>query len=117
MATLQDVQRQVLELQQGAAVNAQNTANNNNTIAVMQGAVAAMQAGQMDGPRDRERSDTRMNHHAARGLQPAPWSGEDDPMAFQEFSAEFTNFANALNPGSKHLLDQGSKVSSTSTWT
>ena len=110
MATLQDVQRQVLELQQGAAVNAQNTANNNNTIAVMQGAVAAMQAGQMDGPRDRERSDTRMNHHAARGLQPAPWSGEDDPMAFQEFSAEFTNFANALNPGSKHLLDQATRI-------
>ena len=69
-----------------------------------------MQAGQMDGPRDRERSDTRMNHHAARGLQPAPWSGEDDPMAFQEFSAEFTNFANALNPGSKHLLDQATRI-------
>eukprot|EP00972_Heterocapsa_arctica_P106253 15653319-Heterocapsa_arctica.AAC.1 len=40
-------------------------------MAMMQGAVAAMQAGQMDVPRDRERDDTRMNHHAARGLQPA----------------------------------------------
>eukprot|EP00972_Heterocapsa_arctica_P005106 758659-Heterocapsa_arctica.AAC.1 len=71
-------------------------ANNTNAIAMMQGAVAAVQAGQVDGPRDRDRIDTKMNHHAARGLQPAPWAGDEDPMAFQEFSAEFTNFANAL---------------------
>eukprot|EP00972_Heterocapsa_arctica_P071691 10590480-Heterocapsa_arctica.AAC.1 len=31
-------------------------------------------------------------------------------MAFQEFSAEFTNFANALNQGSKHLLDQATRI-------
>eukprot|EP00972_Heterocapsa_arctica_P085171 12549631-Heterocapsa_arctica.AAC.1 len=31
-------------------------------------------------------------------------------MAFQEFSAEFTNFANALDPGAKHVLDQASRV-------
>eukprot|EP00972_Heterocapsa_arctica_P039735 5856279-Heterocapsa_arctica.AAC.1 len=62
-------------------------ANNTNTIAMMQGAVAAVQAGQVDGPRDRDRVDTKINHHAARGLQPAPWASEEDPMAFQEFSA------------------------------
>jgi hypothetical protein len=110
VASLQEVQRQVLELQQGAAANAQNMANNTNTMAMMQGAVAAMQAGQVDGPRDRDRIDTKMNHHAARGLQPAQWAGEEDHMAFQEFSAEFTNFANALNPGSKHILDQATRI-------
>eukprot|EP00972_Heterocapsa_arctica_P111797 16428154-Heterocapsa_arctica.AAC.1 len=51
-----------------------------------------------------------MNHHAARGLQPAPWAGEEDHMAFQGFSAEFTNFANALNPGANHILDQATKI-------
>eukprot|EP00972_Heterocapsa_arctica_P069342 10245658-Heterocapsa_arctica.AAC.1 len=77
---------------------------------MMQGAVAAMQAGQMDGPRNRERDDTRMNHHAARGLQTAPWAGEEDHMVFQEFSAEFTNFANAFKPGAMHILDQATRI-------
>eukprot|EP00972_Heterocapsa_arctica_P103879 15310140-Heterocapsa_arctica.AAC.1 len=31
-------------------------------------------------------------------------------MAFQEFSAEFTNFANALNPVAKHILDQATRI-------
>eukprot|EP00972_Heterocapsa_arctica_P069867 10321091-Heterocapsa_arctica.AAC.1 len=31
-------------------------------------------------------------------------------MAFQEFSAEFTNFANALNPGPNHILDQATRI-------
>ena len=110
VAALQEVQRHVVELQQGAAVNAQNMANNVNTMAMMQGAMAAMQAAQVEGPRDRDRDDTKINHHAARGLQPAPWAGEDDPVAFQEFSAEFTNFANALNQGSKHILDQAARI-------
>eukprot|EP00972_Heterocapsa_arctica_P114685 16443704-Heterocapsa_arctica.AAC.1 len=30
-------------------------------------------------------------------------------MAFQEFSTEFTYFANALNPGAKHVLDQAAR--------
>ena len=55
VASLQEIQRQVLELQQGAVAHAQQMANNTNTLAMMQGAVAAMQAGQADGPRDRER--------------------------------------------------------------
>eukprot|EP00972_Heterocapsa_arctica_P011001 1612623-Heterocapsa_arctica.AAC.1 len=51
-----------------------------------------------------------MNHHAAQGLQPAPWAGDEDTLAFQEFSADFTNFANALNTGAKHILDQATKI-------
>ncbi len=79
-------------------------------MATMPGTVAAIQAGQMDGPRDRGRDEKKMNHHAAKGLQPAPWAGDEDPMVFQEFSAEFTNFANALNHGTKHLIDQATRI-------
>eukprot|EP00972_Heterocapsa_arctica_P019334 2853244-Heterocapsa_arctica.AAC.1 len=64
----------------------------------------------MDGPRDRGHDEKKMNHHAAKGLQPAPWAGDEDPMAFQEFSADFNNFANALNPGAKHILDQATRI-------
>jgi hypothetical protein len=105
VATLLEVQRQVQLLQQGAVTNAQ-------TMATMQGAVAAMQANQGgEGPRDRDHNnETKMNHGAGKSLQPAQWAGDDDHMSFQEFSAEFTNFANALNPGSKHILDQATRV-------
>eukprot|EP00972_Heterocapsa_arctica_P040695 5998843-Heterocapsa_arctica.AAC.1 len=51
-----------------------------------------------------------MDHHAARGLQPAPWAGEEDHLAFQKFSAEFTNFANVLNAGAKYILDQATRI-------
>eukprot|EP00972_Heterocapsa_arctica_P096956 14303982-Heterocapsa_arctica.AAC.1 len=64
----------------------------------------------MDGPRDRGHEDNNMNHHAAKGLQPAPWSGDEDHMAFQDLSGEFTNFAKALNPGAKHILDQATRI-------
>ena len=84
-----------------------------NTMAMVQGAIATMQAAQVEGPRDRDRDDKKINHNAAKGLQPAPWAGEDDHIAFQEFSAEFTNFANALNQGSKHVLDQATRVRGT----
>ncbi len=111
-AALLELQQHVIVLQQGAATSAQNMANGVNTMAMMQGAIAAMQAAQVEGPRDRDRDDPnlKINHHAARGLQPLPWSGENDPIAFQEFSAEFTNFTNALNQGSKHILDQATRI-------
>jgi hypothetical protein len=100
---LQVVQRQVQDLQQGASITTQ-------TIAVMQQMVVGIQAG-MTGERERT-SDAygkKMNHHAAKGLAPAQWAGDDDPVAFQEFSAEFINFASALNEGAKHILDQAAK--------
>eukprot|EP00972_Heterocapsa_arctica_P043178 6366265-Heterocapsa_arctica.AAC.1 len=77
----------------------------------MQGVIVAIQANQAEGPRDRgdRNTETKMNHHAAKGLQPTAWAGDNDPMSFQEFSAEFVNFANALNPGSMHILDQATK--------
>jgi hypothetical protein len=104
VANLQEVQRQVQELQQAAMTNVQ-------TMATMQGVIVAIQANQAEGPRDRgdRNIETKMNHHAAKGLQPTAWAGDNDPMSFQEFSAEFVNFANALNPGSKHILDQATK--------
>eukprot|EP00972_Heterocapsa_arctica_P005999 883768-Heterocapsa_arctica.AAC.1 len=63
VATRLEVQRQVHELQQGAVTGAQ-------TMAMMQGTVAAIHAGQMDGPRDRGHDEKKMKHHAAKGLQP-----------------------------------------------
>ena len=40
----------IATLQQGAATNAQNMANTVNTMAMMQGAIATMQAAQVEGP-------------------------------------------------------------------
>ena len=78
-------------------------------MATVQQMVAAMPANQQNGPQERVPDTKKMNHHAAKGLQPTQWAGEEDPMAFQEFSAESTNFAKALNPGAKHVLDQAAK--------
>jgi hypothetical protein len=125
-ALLLDVQRQVGELQLGAAGQAQNISTmasaNAQTLATMQAAIAAIfttlaehanaavNAG--DGGHDRGgrgNSETRINHTAAKGLAPREWIGEKDPVSFAEFSAEFVNYACAMNAGAKHLLEQAAR--------
>ena len=83
-ALLLEVQRQVAELQLGAAGQAHTIATmaaaNAQTLATMQGALAAnaatlanVQANMGDGGRDRGdrgNNETRMNHAAAKGLAP-----------------------------------------------
>ena len=122
-ALLLEVQRQVAELQLGAAGQAQTIATmaaaNAQTLATMQGALAAnaatlanVQANMGECGRDRGdrgSSETRINHTAAKGLAPREWSGEKDPTSFSEFSAEFVNYACAMNAGAKHLLDQAAR--------
>jgi hypothetical protein len=112
-AALLELQQHVVALQQGSAITAQNVANTINTMAMMQGSIATMQAAQADGGQDRgDRGDnkTRMNHTAAKGLAPREWTGDKDPVSFGEFSEEFVNYACAMNEGAKHLLDQAARM-------
>jgi hypothetical protein len=122
-AQLTEVQRLIAELQLGAAGQAQTittmAATNAQTLATMQSALAAnaatlanVQANMGDGGRDRGdrgNNETRINHTAAKGLAPREWIGEKDPVSFSEFSAEFMNYACAMNAGAKHLLDQAAR--------
>ena len=105
---INELQQAVQQLQQGA--------NNSITaMANMQAAVAGLQAtaqayegigrGSADG------GHVKLNHHAAKGLHPAPWKGEEDVIPFQEFSAEVLNYACALNANASDIMDQAARHS------
>ena len=103
--SIQELQRMIGELQHGSIINVQAMANMQATVAGLQNVIQAGEA-----PRPGGGGGQRLiNHQAAKGLSPASWAGDEDPIPFQEFSAEMINYACALNDYSKDIMDQAAK--------